>query len=156
MSKNVRVILLEDLPGLGHTGDIVNISEGYARNSLFPAGRAALADDETVAKAKKQQASQTEKDQQKLKDLQAIAEKLDGTELEMPVRVNEEQKLYGSITKSAIIKYLQPQLTLKLRPSDISLSQTITACGNYPILVSLDGQVETTIYLNIVPKAEDS
>lgn len=156
MSKDVRVILLEDHPSLGHTGDIVNVSEGYARNSLFPAGQAALADDQAVSSAQKQQTLQAKKNQQQLEELQAIAEKLDGSQLEMPVRVNEEGVLYGSIKTAAIAKQLQSQINLKVRSADITLPQSITVCGNYPIQVSLKDQVETTIYLNVIPKQEDS
>ena len=156
MSKDVRVILLEDHPGLGHTGDIINVSEGYARNSLFPAGQAALADDQAVSSAQKQQASQTKKNQQQLEELQAMAEKLEGSQLELPVRVNEEGVLYGSIKAPDIAKQLQSQINLKVRPADITMPQSITVCGNYPILVSLKDQVETTIYLNVIPKQEDS
>lgn len=153
MSNRIRVILLENIDALGHAGDIVNVTEGYARNALFPAGKAALADDKRIARTtKKKQAARVEQEQH-LADLQKQADSLDGTELTIGARLKNEEDIFGTITVAAIAKHLQQQGGLTVAAQDVKLSQRITKIGTYPVTVSFGSGIEATVQVIIIPEA---
>lgn len=149
MSKKVSVLLLEDVASLGNAGDIVKVSEGYARNALFPEGKAALAT-ETVKHA--QQTRQARDDAEKKEELeqtQAVADKLEGTELALTARVKEGEEIFGSITAAHIAKELSQQANLSLKPKDVALAKPLTRLGSQPVTVHLSPEVDAKIQVTI-------
>jgi large subunit ribosomal protein L9 len=154
MSNRIRVILLENIDSLGLAGDIVSVTEGYARNALFPAGQAALADDRQISRAnKKKQAVRAEQAQQ-LATLQKQASSLDGTELTISARMKNEEDIFGAINAVAIAKHLQQQGGFTIPPHDIKLSKKITSVGAYPVTISFGSGSEATIQVVITPEAD--
>jgi large subunit ribosomal protein L9 len=150
MPKQVRVILLEHLPSLGHAGDIVQVSEGYARNLLFPSGKAALATKDRQHRQAREKAKQKKVTQERLATLQQQAENLQGTELAIAARVKEGEDIYGSITTAQIIKELNSQAHLQLKAGDIKLKQPIKKLGSFDVTVTLSPEVETNIRVTVV------
>lgn len=152
MKKKVRVILLEDIASLGHVGQIVTVAEGYARNSLFLEGKAALATPEVQEKneAVQQKAAQTAA--ASLQALQAQAERLLGTELVLSGRLKEGEEIFGSITARDIASELNAQAGLTLTPKQIKLKKPIMKTGSQDIEINLSSEVATTIRVTIVPK----
>lgn len=151
MSKKIKVILLEDVDNYGKAGEIVDASEGYARNYLFPKGIAALATTqvEEQVKAKETKAKQNEKKQ--LAKFQKEAEKLEGTELTISARIKEGDEIYGKITVRDISKALKTQANLSITAKDISLPEPITSSGTYDVTINLSADVETNIKVTIQP-----
>lgn len=152
MSGKISVFLLEDVPTLGKAGDIIAVSEGYARNFLFPQGKAAVANETTQKQqaAKAAQAKATH-DQAIIK-LQEQAEQLDGTELTLTARVKEGEEIFGSITAAAIAKELSKQSGIALKAKAIELASPITTLGAHKMTVHLSPDVETTIVVTVVPE----
>ncbi len=154
MAKNIKVLLLEDVASLGKAGDIVAVLEGYARNALFPQGKAAMA---TADVQKKQEAKQVKKRQEKeatLQELQSRASTLDNTELTLPARVKDGSEIFGSITAKQIVESLNEQAHLTLYPKDIVLAEPIKQLGTYPLTVHLSPEVDFIIHVTVVPNAE--
>jgi len=151
MSKKISIILLEDITNLGQAGDIVEATEGYARNFLFPQAKAALATDQAKqeVKDKKQQAAKINDEQ--LAALQSKADNLAGTELLLTARVKDGTEIYGKITPGQIAKELNKAAKLDLKAKAINLPQPITATGTYDVTVSLSPDVETTIKVTVEP-----
>jgi large subunit ribosomal protein L9 len=151
MAKKISVILLEDVAGVGTAGDIASVSEGYARNSLFPNGSAAIADEGRLKAIDKKMAKQAAADDSALTKHQETAKALDGTELTITAKVKEGEgsELYGKITASAIAKELQAQAKLKLKAKDIGLAEAITAIGSYDVQVQIADDVEATIKVTV-------
>lgn len=150
MSNKIKVILLEDIPALGRTGEIVPVAEGYARNLLFPEGRAALATEQVrnVQQLKKsQQKAQAEAD---LMQMQALAQKLDGTELLLSARVKEGEEIFGKITGRMIAEELNRQASLNVRPSDVKVGKPLTALGSRDVMVALSPAVDMKIRVTVV------
>ena len=149
MSKKVSVLLLEDVASLGSAGDIVKVSEGYARNALFPDGKAALA---TEAVRHEQQSRQVRQEAEKTADLeklQAVADRLEGTELTLTARLKEGEDIFGSITAAQIAKELSQQANLSLKPKDIALAKPLTRLGSLPVTVHLSPEVEAKIQVTV-------
>jgi len=149
MSK-ISVLLLEDIQGLGRTGDIVLVNDGYARNSLFPEGKAAAATPIVQKKhAAKKAKSKRDKEQELLK-LQERAQILDGTELTLMAKVKEGIDIFGSITKKHIINELNTKASLSLKPGQINAPVPIKQIGSYDVAVYLSPEVECVVKLSVV------
>lgn len=147
MSRRLRVILLENIAELGRAGDIVAVSEGYARNALFPSGRAALANEQHSKQAahKKQAAEQA--NEAELHQLQQIASSLDGTELTIPAHLKNDQTIYGTITPAHIAKALRQQTNFNIKAKDIKLVAPITALGSHEARIALGQGIEATLLI---------
>ena len=152
MSKKIQVILLEDIMGLGLSGDIVSVSEGHARNSLFGSGKAALADATTKANVKRKQDADLAANAKKLEKLQATAEKLDGTELIIKSRSKEEEgsQLYGSVTSKNIAEELKAQADIKIMAKDVMLKKPILQLGSQDVTIKLSSDVEANIRVTVI------
>jgi large subunit ribosomal protein L9 len=150
MSKTIQVILLEDIPSLGGAGDIVQVSEGYARNALFPQSKAALA----TATARQAKAEQTRRQAEAAAafsdELKNKAEVLAGSELTLRARVKEGDEIFGSITARDIATALTKQTSLAFKPKQIKLTEPITRLGSYDLEVSLSSDISTTIRLTVL------
>lgn len=152
MAKKIDVILLEDVDGVGNAGDIVSVSEGYARNSLFGEGKAALADATAKTAAEKKAAKVKQVEDKQLQEAQELASTLEGTELSLSAKVKEGEgsELYGSITAATIAKELSSQTDLTIKAKDIGLPEPITATGSYDVAVQLADEIEATIKVLVV------
>ncbi len=153
MSKKLSVLLLEDIAQLGIAGDIVEVAEAYARNALFPQGKAALA---TQQIKKEKESNDIVKRKQAEEDLlatQAIAERMENTEMNISVSVNEDNEPYGSITTKTIADLLQEQSNVTVSSKRISGSFPIKSLGSFPISVQLPQGVE--FHMNIMVTKKD-
>lgn len=149
MKNRIRVVLLEKVAGVGVPGDIVTVAEGYARNLLFPAGKAALAT-EAVTK-KKQQADRQQRAEaaQALQARQTKAEQLEGTELRLTEKIKEGTELYAKVTTKQIATELNKQAHLAVKAKDVGLEKAITETGSYDVTVNLSPDVSTTIRVTV-------
>lgn len=152
MSNRIRVILLENIDGVGTAGDIVTVTEGYARNALFPAGQAALADEKQVARADKKKQVARQKQEEELAALQKQADSLDGTELTIAARPKNDEDIFGTVNAATIAKHLQQQGGFSVAASNIKIPQKITKTGTYPVTISLGSGIEATIQVFITPE----
>ena len=151
MSKRVRVILLEEITELGRAGDIVSVSEGYARNALFPEGKAALATDKEVTRVTRQKQIEQQKADAKLEDLQKQADALDGTELTIQARTKNDDEIFGSINAAHIAEELKEQGNVKVRAKDIGLDAPISTVGTHAATISFCHGIEAEIKVIIKP-----
>jgi len=154
MSKHLRVILLEDIPDIGAAGEIVNVTEGFARNALFPNGKAALATEKHEALAQEKKKTAAAQKTAELAAIQKHAEALDGTELTITARVKEEDTIFGAVTAARVAEELEKS-NIAVAARDITLpSKKITKLGTYEAIVSFGSGVEATLQLIIAPEAE--
>lgn len=150
---DLRIILLEDISKLGHAGDIVVVSEGYARNALFPDGRAALATEQVKRKANERRFKEKKQVAERLRQLQEVADVLEGTELTLTAKVKEGTEIFGSITVKQLAQELKERAHLDIIPSNISLKTPIKEIGTYPITIALSPEVECKIIVQVIPDA---
>ena len=150
MSKKVKIILLEDVPNIGRAGDIVAVTEGYARNMLIPQTKAALAttQSEKTLQEKKMRAAKISQTQ--LAILQSQADSLRNTELFITARLKDGEQIYGQIKPAQIIKALNEQANLNLTAKSISLAEPITSIGTFDTTVNLSPDVETVIKVTVI------
>lgn len=149
MSKQIQVFLLEDVPTVGRAGDIASVSEGYARNMLFPQGKAVIASPDVQHKKAHEDVRKKAAEEAALAEVQRMAEILENKEMTMTVRVKEDTEIFGSITAKKIADELNTQAKLTLKPKNIDLKKPITETGAYKITINLSPDVSATIHLAV-------
>ncbi len=133
----MKVILKADIKGVGKKDEIINASDGYARNFLFPKNLAVEANNENMIKLKaKQNAIQFQKDQEKEEALK-MAEKLSKILLKIPVKSGENGKIFGGVSSKEIAQGLETQYGIKVDKKKIELKETIKTLGMQTIEIKL-------------------
>lgn len=133
----MKVILKVDIKGVGKKDEVVNASDGYARNYLFPKNLALEANAENMAKLKtKNDANQYRKDLEK-EAAMAIADKFKKIELKVFVKVGENGKVFGGVSSKDIADKLDKEYKIKIDKKKIELKETIKSLGTTTVDIKL-------------------
>ena len=146
----MKVVLLADVKGQGKKGDIVNVSDGFARNYLFPKKLAKLADDQTIQELKAKKESEEYRKAEEKKNAAALAEKLKGTVLTFKTTGGADGRLFGAVTAKDISDRLQSELGITVDKRKIVLNETIKTVGEYDIELKLYPEISANIKINVV------
>jgi len=139
----MKVVLIEDVDRLGKRGGIKNVSDGYGRNFLIPTGKAKLATEETLQWAKKELAEKIKREEDELKQQQALGKKIDSLELTIKTKA-EKEKLFGTIGEKEIMEALKKQ-GVKIEKSNIKIKKPIKEIGEYQIQINLKHGIEAKV-----------
>ena len=133
----MKVILKADIKGVGKKDEIINSSDGYARNFLFPKNLAVEANNENMAKLKaKQNSAKFQKDQEREEALK-VADKLSKILLKIKVKSGENGKIFGGVSAKEIAQELETQYKIKIDKKKIELKETIKTLGTQSINIKL-------------------
>ncbi len=146
-----KVILKEDVSGLGHAGEVKQVKDGYARNYLLPRRLALVASDHALKQVELQTRLREARKDQEHKRAQELAEKLKGVSLTLAVEVNEEDKLYGSLIEYDIVQALAAE-GVEVDKKRIVLENPIRDLGIYDIPIKLGVDVTATVKVWVVKK----
>lgn len=150
----MKVILLQDVDGLGKAGDLKDVADGYARNYLLRRHLAAGATPTLLANHKQHIAAQARKQEKQVEEHRQLAERLAQVTLTFKARVGRQGRLYGSITSQDIASGLRDAEGLTVDRRLIDLSSPIRSVGNYPIVVKIAPKLEPRITVNVVDENE--
>jgi len=148
----VRLILKDEVYGLGDAGDLVSVKPGYARNYLLPQGKAELATEGRVKAFEHQKAVIAEKLAKQMKDVEAVKAKIEKLELAFEAAAGEGGKLFGSVTTVHIAEQLA-QKGIEIDRRKIELKEPIKTVGDHTISVKVRGDVRATVKLTVVGTA---
>lgn len=143
------VILTKDVKGTGKAGEVVKVSDGYARNMLLPKGLAKEATEGNVKSLEKQKAIAQEKQAEKKAAAQAQAEKLEGITVHIKSKGGDTGKLFGSITSKDIADALAKQENIKVDKKKIELEGPIKQTGQTQVTVKLFPEVSATLKVSV-------
>ncbi|MFQ8601903.1 MAG: 50S ribosomal protein L9 [Anaerovoracaceae bacterium] len=143
------VILMKDVKGAGKAGDVVKVSDGYARNMLLPKGLAKEATEGNIRSLEKQKAIAAEKHEEQKAAAKALAEKLEKITLEIKTKGGETGKLFGSITSKDIAEALEKQENVKIDKKKIELTSPIKQTGNTQVNVKLFPEVSAVLKVSV-------
>ena len=143
------VILLKDVKGTGKAGEIVKVSDGYARNMLIPRGMAKEATDGNVRSLEKAKAVQAQKDADAKAAAEKLAEELKEKEIVIRTKGGEGGKLFGSITTKDIEAAVKDQLGVKIDKKKMQLESPIKHIGSHEVAVKLAGGVAAVIRVKV-------
>ena len=133
----MKVILLCDVKGQGKKDQIVNVSDGYARNFLFPQKKAIPADAKATSELKNKEEAKQFKVNEEHKAAVALAEKISGVEVRIKMGHGQDGRLYGSVTAKDIAEELQKRISVEVDKRKILMKDTIKAYGNYSVELKL-------------------
>jgi large subunit ribosomal protein L9 len=143
------VILLKDVKGTGKAGEIVKVSDGYARNMLIPRGIAKEATDGNVRSLEKAKAVQAQKDADAKAAAEKLAEELKDKEIVIRTKGGEGGKLFGSITTKDIEAAVKDQLGVKIDKKKMQMESPIKHIGSHEVAVKLAGGVAAVIRVKV-------
>ena len=147
----MKVVFLEEVEGTARTGDVKNVSDGFARNFLLPRKLAAPATEHyiTIAQAK---ATKELRHQAKLDEgAQKLLPQVDGKTITIEVRVGDQEKLFGSVTSRDIAELLSAETKIDIEHRQIDLKQPIRDLGEHQVKVKLTRNVIGTVTVNVEP-----
>ena len=140
----MKVVLEQDVKGTGKKGEVVNVSDGYARNFLLPRKMASPADASAVnAMNIQKSAAQHRKFEAGVK-ARELAKKLDNAMVKGPVRVGENGKMFGTVSGKEVAAAIQEQLGLEVDKKKISID-TVRSTGEYVAKLSLFEEVKANL-----------
>lgn len=143
------VILLKDVKGTGKAGDVVKVSDGYARNLLIPKGFATEASDGKVKSLEKQKALIEEKKAQERAKAEELAEKLSALTVSIVTKSGEGGRLFGSITSKDIADALSEQHKIDVDKRKFVMETPIKHVGETEVLIKLYQEVSVNLKVNI-------
>jgi len=145
----MKVILTEDVKGKGNAGDIVNVSDGYARNFLFPKKLAKQATAQNLNAANIALAAEKHRKAEEKKDAKELAERISGMTLTMPAKHGGNGKLFGAITGKEIAAALSEELGETIDKKKIS-APNIKELGEYDVSVKVYAEVSTAFKVEVI------
>ena len=150
MPRSVQVVLTEDLPNVGQSGEVVRVRPGYARNFLIPRGLAAVATKDNVGRIEHDKRVALQRAQKVRAEAQELAKKLHGTKLSLSVQVGEENKMYGSVTSRDIEEALVHK-GFEVDRRKIVMDP-IKEVGTHDVVVKIAAGVDATVQVEVVPR----
>ncbi len=145
----MKVILTEDVKGKGKAGEIVNVSDGYARNFLFPKKLAKQATAQNLNAANIAIAAEKHRKDEEKKDAKALAERISGMVLTIPAKHGENGKLFGAITGKEIAAALSAELGEEIDKKKVA-APNIKELGEYDVSVKVYAEVSTAFKVEVV------
>ena len=148
----MKVILLQDIRGVGKKDEIINANDGYARNFLFPKKMALEATKDNLLKLQDKQNSVAHKKNLEIEENKKIAEKINKIELKLSVKAGENGKTFGGITSKEISEELKKQHRIDIDKKKIVLKDTIKSIGRFSIDIKFGDGVLARLALVVEPE----
>jgi large subunit ribosomal protein L9 len=145
----MKVILREDVDTLGRMGDLVNVSDGYARNFLIPKRKAVEATTKSVKVVEHEKRLIADKARKIKKEFETLAERINGMPITISVQVGEEGKLFGSVTNKDIAEALSKE-GIEIDKRKIQLESPLKEVGSFSIPIQVYHDVKAHLKLTLI------
>ena len=146
----MKVILLEELPGKGGEGDVVEVTRGFANNYLLRKGIAIKATDGNLKQLEQRRKNIAKREEVRIANAEELKAKLEATALVVKAKVGEEGILFGSVTAQMIVDAVKEQLGLDIDRRRVDARQAIKVVGEHTVEVSLYREIKAALKLNVV------
>jgi large subunit ribosomal protein L9 len=146
----MKVILTKDVKGQGKKGDVVNVSDGYARNYLFPNKLAIEASNKNLNEVKAKKAADARRKEEELEQAKLLAKKISGVEVLVRAKSGDQGKLFGSITSKDIADAALKQHKLKIDRKKIVLTEPIKSLGSFSLEVKVYPDVSASLNVKVI------
>lgn len=147
----MKVMLKQDVHGTGKTGDIVNVSDGYANNYLIPRKLAVPADAQTINAAQIKKDAAKHRVELQRKNAKALAANMTGYSVKVYAKCGENGRLFGAITGREIAQALSEQYDISLDKKKIRLDEPIKAVGVYSVVAHMFEQTDAKFKVEVLP-----
>ena len=147
----MKVILKQDIKGVGKKDQVVNAADGYARNFLFPKNLAVPADSGNMNNLKAKNESIQYRKGEDLKEAKEIAEKMKKITLKISVKAGDNGKLFGAVNAKEIAESLKNDYKIDVDKKKILLSESIKVAGTTRVEIKLNEGVMASVLVMVVP-----
>ncbi|MBR3002802.1 MAG: 50S ribosomal protein L9 [Clostridia bacterium] len=146
----MKVILKADIKGVGKKDEVINASDGYARNFLLPKNLAVEANTENMSKLKAKNESKAYQKGQEKEAAQKTAEKLSKILLKIKVKAGENGKIFGGVSAKEIAESLEKEYKIKVDKKKIDLNETIKTLGVRTVEIKLFEGVIGKVKIDVI------
>jgi large subunit ribosomal protein L9 len=144
----MKVILMTDVPALGHRGETRDVANGYARNFLLPRKLAVLATPANLKNVEHLKRQRAKEEHRALEAAKAAAERIEGLTLAVAARASEDGRLYGSVSAQDVVDFLEKH-QMPTEKRRVQLDEPIKALGDYKVPVRLHGDVTAALTVSV-------
>jgi large subunit ribosomal protein L9 len=148
----VKVVLRDDVENIGRKGDLIEVTDGFARNFLVPRGLAMKATRGVVQQAEAMRRNREARDARDREAAQALADQLTGKRIELRARAGEGGRLFGSVTSADVADAVRAQTGVELDRRKTQLSEPLKELGAVEVPVKLHADVEVNLTVDVVPE----
>ena len=145
----MKVVLLENIEGLGKKYEIKEVNGGYARNFLIPKGLAKIADEESLNWAEGKMETKKSKAEEEFKKAGELASELDGFEIEIPVKIGDKGQLFEKVSPQKISLALKEK-GFEVKKNQIDLEKDFEEVGEFEVKIKFPHNLETQIKVIII------
>ena len=145
----MKVILLEDVKALGKKGEIVNVSDGYARNFIFPKKLGVEATGKNLNDLKLQKANEEKVAKEQLEEAQALGKKIEAGGVKLTIKVGEGGRAFGSVSSKDIAEAVKEQMHYDIDKKKIVLKDAIKTVGEHKVPIKLHSKVTAELKVTI-------
>ena len=149
----MKVVFVEDVPGLGRVGEVKSVADGYGRNFLIPRRLALLATAEAVNSVGARLAARARSEAQTEAELGEVAGKLDGVEIMILAQTGGKERLYGAVTAADIAAELEKATGIAVDKRKIELEDSIRQIGSYEVAIRLARDIIPRIKVTVSEEA---
>ncbi len=146
----MKVILLEDVKSVGKKGELVNASDGYAKNFLFPKKLAVEATKSNLNDFELKQKAEAKRKKEELEQAQNMAKELENKTVTVKVKTGENGKLFGSVTNKEVAEEIVKQTGMEIDKKKVSIGDPIKMVGERTAVIKLHPKVSAEITIKIV------
>ena len=150
----MKVVLLQDVKGTGKKGELVNVSDGYARNFLMPRKLAKEADAQAINELKNAEQSRLHKIEVETEQANANAKMLEGQTLVMTAKAGQGGRLFGSVTSKEVANEIKQKFSLAVDKRKVVLESDIKAFGTYKCEIKLYTGISANINVKVVEETK--
>ncbi len=147
--KQMKVILKQDVKGLGKKEQMVEASDGYARNFLFPKGLAVEASATNVNIMKTKKEAESQKKEREIAQAKELAKKIKDITLTLKVKAGDNGKLFGSITSKDVAEAMKTQQKLEIDKKKLVMPDSIKSVGTFEVEVKLYPEISSKFTVKI-------
>jgi large subunit ribosomal protein L9 len=148
----VKVVLRDDVENIGRKGDLIEVTDGFARNFLVPRGLAMKATKGVVQQSEAMRRNREARDARDREAAQALADQLTGRRIELRARAGEGGRLFGSVTPADVVDAVRAQTGVELDRRKTQLAEPLKELGAVEVPVKLHTDVEVTLTVDVVPE----
>lgn len=146
----MKVILLDNIKGVGKKDEVINASDGYARNYLLPKRLAVEANAENMNKLNNKKESANYKKDMEKQNAEELAKKIKGIMIKIKVKAGENGKIFGGVTSKEISENLKIQYNLNIDKKKIELKETIKTLGSFNVQIKLFEGIMSNLKVEII------
>ena len=149
----MKVILTEDVKALGKKGDIVEVSDGYARNFILKKKKGLEANGKNLNDLKLKKANDDKIAQQQYEEAAALGKKIEAGKIEVAIKMGEDGKAFGSVSSKEIAEEVKAQLGLEIDKKKVQLKETIKTLGTHNVPIKLHPKVTADLKVVVTEEA---